>query len=368
MFYANDTGDNWNTSEIYDLITIADTVPRYSNPNVNTTFAGQPCNFTLDWIDDVGLSGYTFSTNNTGIWENASFVLWSGTPTSSTSWNVTVLNSTSDTIVGWKFYASDTSDNWNASDTYEVTVVTTVPCELHEVNITPECDSDCEPGERIRVNAIYSGDCPDPYHPGEVHIQVNANDTDCYICDQDKDTCEDDLCNMTGITVECSESPCSEGWTIPTVPAECQGKTVNATYSSLNSDFPCRTGSEKKDEVTPTGSFIFYVTTTTPATTTSPDGNGNGNGGTTTSTTIAATTTPPATTSRRTTTAPGGTTTTSILIEEEGGFLTYWIVVIVIIAIAAGVIVWLKFFRRAEESEFERLKEKWSRRSFSPIQ
>jgi len=359
MFYANDTGDNWNTSEIYDLITTPDTAPRYSNQNVNTTLAGQPCNFTLDWTDDVGLFGYTFSTNNTGTWENASFVPWGLTPISSTSWNVTILNSTSDTLVGWKFYAKDTSDNWNVSDTYEVYVVTTVPCELHEVNITPECGSDCGPGERIRVNATYSGDCPDYAHLDDpVYIQVNANSTDCYICDQDRDECEDDICNMTGITVSCSESPCSVRWTIPTVPAECQGETLNATYASLSSDFPCKTGSETKDEVTPTGSFTFYLTTTVPATTTSP---GGGDGTTSVATTTVVTTTPTTTVSAWTTT-PEYTPPPTMPATEETSSLTYWIIAVVVIAAGIGVFVWFKFFRTTGRDEFERLKEKWSRR------
>ncbi len=362
VFYANDTIDHWNASEIYNLITIADTVPTYSNPNINTTVAGQPCNFTLDWVDDVGLSEYTFSTNNSGTWRNTSFVSWSGAPKSSTSWNVTVLNSTSDTVVGWKFYASDTSDNWNISDTYELTVVTTVPCELHEVNITSDCGSDCGPGEKIIVNVTYSGDCPDFYHRSEdVYIQVDANGTDCYICDQDRDVCEDDLCNMTGITVECSESPCSEEWTIPPVPEECQGKTVNATEASLNSDFPCHEDSERIDEVVPLGSFTFYTTTTSTTTTTSPDGNGDGTTSSTTvvTTTVAGTTSPDDTG----TTTPDSTTMPDE--DEEGtGSSTYWIIVIVIVVAAVGVFVWFKFFRTGtvKEDKFEALKRKWSRR------
>lgn len=41
----------------------------YQNPQTNTTLAGKPCNFTLDWSDITGLSGYIFSTNNSGAWQ-----------------------------------------------------------------------------------------------------------------------------------------------------------------------------------------------------------------------------------------------------------------------------------------------------------
>ena len=363
-YYLKVLCDDSNISDCttFDVTSGEDTTPpAFSNPQTNETHSGKPCEFTLTWTDTGKLhplGQYIFSTNNSGIWKNATLINFTSTPQTVT--NITTLNNT-EYLVEWKYYASDNSSNWAVSDTYEVNVVTTVPCELHSVNINPDCSSSgCKPGQKIIVNATYSGDCPDPYND-ESYIQVNANGTDCYICDQDRDLCEDDLCNITGIIVICEESPCSIGWTIPTtIPLECQGKTVNATYSSLNSGYPCRTGSEKKDEVTPTGSFTFYTTTTTP-TTTSP--NGNGNGGTTSSTTTTVTTTSQATTTvSGTTTAPGESTTT-LPGEENGDFPTYWIILIIIIIAAVGIFVWFKFFRTGVEkkSEFEALKRKWSR-------
>ena len=330
-----------------------DTIPpTFSGSQTNETEAGKPCEFKLTWDDDKALhpyGQYIFSTNNSETWVNATPINFTSTPQIVS--NITTLIDT-ESLVLWEYYASDNSRNWAASDTYEVYAVTTVPCELHSVNVTPGCSggysSYCEPDETIQVNATYSGDCPNP-----AYIQVNASNTNCYICDQDRHTCEDDLCNMTGITVLCSGSPCSEGWTIPNVPPECQGKTVDTTYSSLNSDYPCRAGSEKRGEVTPTGSFTFYsvTTTTTPATTT-----------TSITTTTVITTTYHATTTVTQTTTPWELTTT-LPSEEEGGFSTYWIILIIIIIAAVGIFIWFKFFRTGagEEDKFEALKRKWSR-------
>jgi len=87
------------------------TPPEYSNNQTNTTIAGTSANFTLNWIDNVELSGYIFSTNNSGTWINSSYVSFSGT--SNISWNVTTLDNTIGTLVQWCYYANDTYDNWN---------------------------------------------------------------------------------------------------------------------------------------------------------------------------------------------------------------------------------------------------------------
>jgi len=117
--HANDTSNNWNVSESYNL-TITDVVsPTFSNNQTNTTTAGAPANFTIDVIDENDLdttAGYIFSTNNSGTWVNSSFVYFTGLGTTLTAWNVTVLNSAVGVLIQWKFYANDTFDNWNVSD------------------------------------------------------------------------------------------------------------------------------------------------------------------------------------------------------------------------------------------------------------
>lgn len=112
----------------YEKIVTDTEAPKYSNNQTNTTVAGQPANFTLDWTDDNGLSGHIFSTNNSGTWKNASWVSMEGT--SNTSWNVTVLNDTVGSLVQWCYYANDTSNNWNGSscdNPFELTTTSEAP-------------------------------------------------------------------------------------------------------------------------------------------------------------------------------------------------------------------------------------------------
>jgi len=111
---------DWGSEE-----TAVDVAPIYSNNATNETVVSNPCNFTLDWDDGYGLSGYIFSTNNSGTWQNASFISFSGT--SNSSWNVTTLNDTAETVVGWCYYANDTSDNWNGTSCDTPFTLTTIP-------------------------------------------------------------------------------------------------------------------------------------------------------------------------------------------------------------------------------------------------
>jgi len=134
---AKDGGEDtvtWYVDAInitYEKIT--DNPPTYSNNATNTTVADKPCNFTLDWDDDNGLSGYIFSTNNSGTWQNASFVSFSGI--SNTSWNVTTLNDTVGALVQWCYYANDTSDNWNTSENFSLVTTSGAVEELFKIKI-----------------------------------------------------------------------------------------------------------------------------------------------------------------------------------------------------------------------------------------
>ena len=95
------------------------TLPQFSSNSTNSTMANTFVNFTITVTDDTGLSAYNFETNNTGTRVNSSFVSFSGT--SATAWNVTTLNSTVGTLVQWRFYANDTSNNFNASQIFNLT-------------------------------------------------------------------------------------------------------------------------------------------------------------------------------------------------------------------------------------------------------
>ena len=70
--YANNTLGNWNSTSCvnpFSLTTIS-AAPQYFQNSTNSTIAGQPTLFSLNWTDDVGLSGYIFRTNNNGAWVN----------------------------------------------------------------------------------------------------------------------------------------------------------------------------------------------------------------------------------------------------------------------------------------------------------
>ena len=68
--YAIDESGNANATETRTLT--IDIPPRYSSNRTSTTVAGANATFSLAWTD-YGLSGYVFSTNNTGVWANDTF-------------------------------------------------------------------------------------------------------------------------------------------------------------------------------------------------------------------------------------------------------------------------------------------------------
>jgi hypothetical protein len=84
------------------------TPPTFSNPSINTTCAGKPVNISTTISDETALSGYIFSTNNTGTWVNTT---WVSLTSGQLATNRTTLNSTI-TIVNYTWYANDTSNNW----------------------------------------------------------------------------------------------------------------------------------------------------------------------------------------------------------------------------------------------------------------
>jgi hypothetical protein len=109
--------------------------PTFSNISVNTTIAGEPCSFNCLISDNVNVSTYVFSTNNTGGWTNDTEVAFSSFFNDSAAWaNVTkTLSSTVGNVVSYVWYANDTSDNWSTSGQYNLT--TTAPV-LHDIAVT----------------------------------------------------------------------------------------------------------------------------------------------------------------------------------------------------------------------------------------
>mgnify|MGYP001612566411 CR=1 FL=1 len=130
VIFANRSGTAGGIDIIYDFINLTSvaagaaadtTLPQFSSNSTNSTTADTFVNFTITVTDDTGLSGYVFESNNSGRFLNSSFVSFSGT--SATAWNVTRLNATGGAQVQWRFYANDTSNNRNVSETYNLTTI-----------------------------------------------------------------------------------------------------------------------------------------------------------------------------------------------------------------------------------------------------
>lgn len=110
----------WNESS---LIPSGDsTPPVWFNPQKNETTVYQNTFvlFNTSWTDDSSLSGYIFSINQTGLWINTSFKPFGGS--SNVSINITKIIANPGTNVQWRFYANDTSNNWNQTPIQNFTV------------------------------------------------------------------------------------------------------------------------------------------------------------------------------------------------------------------------------------------------------
>lgn len=86
-----------------------------SLPSYSSTLNATPSTFILYWaVDDYptnNLSGFIFSSDNSGTWQNLSWVSWDADLNSSWANGTITLNSTVQ-MIHWKFYANDTSDGW----------------------------------------------------------------------------------------------------------------------------------------------------------------------------------------------------------------------------------------------------------------
>jgi hypothetical protein len=111
------------TSQMSMTVKYAEPVPNqppsYSGFTANNTVAGENVLFYLEVEDDNGLSGFIFSTNNSGTWVNDSW-----TPLSGTQDVIEVmknLNPTTGLIIGWKIFVNDTDNEWSSSEDYIIT-------------------------------------------------------------------------------------------------------------------------------------------------------------------------------------------------------------------------------------------------------
>jgi len=113
-YYANDTSNNWADSGTYTF-TVPSSPPTFSNAvNATGVNIGNNMSMNITISDNLGISSYIFSWNDTGSWVNDSAVITSGTSYQvNTSKTVT---SDPEKSVGWRMYANDTDGEWAASN------------------------------------------------------------------------------------------------------------------------------------------------------------------------------------------------------------------------------------------------------------
>ncbi len=112
---------NVNTSETRNFSVDA-SAPSWSNASMNQTeiYWNDTVLFNTTWADNVELAGYVFSTNLSGSWANTSYIPFGGT--SNVSENVSLITANAGSVVGWYFWANDTSGNSNQTGVQNFTV------------------------------------------------------------------------------------------------------------------------------------------------------------------------------------------------------------------------------------------------------
>ncbi|MDI6826301.1 MAG: NosD domain-containing protein [Candidatus Aenigmarchaeota archaeon] len=126
--YTLDPDQTGNNTDYLPLSNQADVEsPKWSNNSTNNTIAGKPTLFSLRWTDNFQLSSYIFSLDNcTGTFQD---ITRSFAGTGNWSNETFVISSTAFCTVKWRVNATDTNDNWNASDVFSFTTLPSY-CDL----------------------------------------------------------------------------------------------------------------------------------------------------------------------------------------------------------------------------------------------
>ena len=94
----------------------------YNRTNFTSIKVSEKGQFNITWTDNVALDTIIFSVKNdsSSAWNNITTFRTSGTNID-LAFNLT-MSSTSSEIFQWKFYANDSSGNWNESSVYSITI------------------------------------------------------------------------------------------------------------------------------------------------------------------------------------------------------------------------------------------------------
>ncbi|MBI5177142.1 hypothetical protein HY995_03585, partial [Candidatus Micrarchaeota archaeon] len=119
-YFASDAYGNSNATPVASFQTVDCRIPDVqppqwsNNQTTGTQCGGSQSVFSSFWQDNVQLSGYVLQYDSgNGVFANDSFVPLNA----QNAWvNITKqLNSTSNSLVRWRVFANDTSNNWNAT-------------------------------------------------------------------------------------------------------------------------------------------------------------------------------------------------------------------------------------------------------------
>jgi hypothetical protein len=132
--------------------------PIWSLNSTNSTGVGNlPVLHSTYWSDNIGMSGFIFSTNASGSWVNDTALSFSN------GWANVTKASPANGIVGWKVYANDTSNNWNSTSVFIY--------EVKTAKLTVDYPSD------INASGVYSIVADYDVNSEEIY---NATLTICY--------------------------------------------------------------------------------------------------------------------------------------------------------------------------------------------
>ena len=152
------------------------------------------------------------------------------------------------------------------SSTITTSTTTTIPsCSLDSAYIVCNCglDNECSSGESISVYGAISGPCPII-----THLQIDASNYDG-ACDIQYTGV--DVSGIYGDYPSLSGSILTDTWMVPTIPQDCEGETITASYGGIYKDGSPVSGIWI-DNVLAAGECKFFkpsaTTTTIPTTTT----------------------------------------------------------------------------------------------------
>ncbi|MBI5061181.1 MAG: right-handed parallel beta-helix repeat-containing protein, partial [Candidatus Aenigmarchaeota archaeon] len=111
----------------YFMFDVDNEAPKFYNNNTIIDNASRTIEQDVFWTDNYNLSGYIFSSNYSGVWENDSFVEVGENET----WtNITIAAPNSPGAYGWIIYMNDSAGNMNSTGLQAVDVPDLVPPEV----------------------------------------------------------------------------------------------------------------------------------------------------------------------------------------------------------------------------------------------